>query len=292
MTYVIKTGKTVDEAVNEALKELKLSRDKVNIEILQEASKGFLGFGSKDAAVKVSEKEDTKDILKEIFSSDLESEKSNKVNLKNKKENKTEVSKNSEFSQKNLIEDKKIEENKEKAEENKVEKLEEDNSEEDSYDYSLNEEEFKNLAKEFIEKVMTPLNLEYELETSLEENVLTVNILGDEKKLGIVIGKRGVTLDAIQYLLSLIINKHSDRFVRVIVDSSGYRQRRKQTLESLSERMAKKVVRTNRSVRLEPMNAHERKIIHEALQNFEGVLTHSEGTEPYRRIVIQRERKY
>lgn len=292
MTYVIKTGKTVDEAVNEALKELKLSRDKVNIEILQEASKGFLGFGSKDAAVKVSEKEDAKDILKEIFSSDLESEKSNKVNLKNKKENKTEVSKNSEFSQKNLIEDKKIEENKEKAEENKVEKLEEDNSEEDSYDYSLNEEEFKNLAKEFIEKVMTPLNLEYELETSLEENVLTVNILGDEKKLGIVIGKRGVTLDAIQYLLSLIINKHSDRFVRVIVDSSGYRQRRKQTLESLSERMAKKVVRTNRSVRLEPMNAHERKIIHEALQNFEGVLTHSEGTEPYRRIVIQRERKY
>lgn len=292
MTYVIKTGKTVDEAVNEALKELKLSRDKVNIEILQEASKGFLGFGSKDAAVKVIEKEDTKDILKEIFSSDLESEKSNKVNLKNKKENKTEVSKNSEFSQKNLIEDKKIEENKEKAEENKVEKLEEDNSEEDSYDYSLNEEEFKNLAKEFIEKVMTPLNLEYELETSLEENVLTVNILGDEKKLGIVIGKRGVTLDAIQYLLSLIINKHSDRFVRVIVDSSGYRQRRKQTLESLSERMAKKVVRTNRSVKLEPMNAHERKIIHEALQNFEGVLTHSEGTEPYRRIVIQRERKY
>lgn len=292
MTYVIKTGKTVDEAVNEALKELKLSRDKVNIEILQEASKGFLGFGSKDAAVKVSEKEDTKDILKEIFSSDLESEKSNKVNLKNKKENKTEVSKNSEFSQKNLIEDKKIKENKERAEENKVEKLEEDNSEEDSYDYSLNEEEFKNLAKEFIEKVMTPLNLEYELETSLEENVLTVNILGDEKKLGIVIGKRGVTLDAIQYLLSLIINKHSDRFIRVIVDSSGYRQRRKQTLESLSERIAKKVVRTNRSVRLEPMNAHERKIIHEALQNFEGVLTHSEGTEPYRRIVIQRERKY
>ena len=85
MTYVIKTGKTVDEAVNEALKELKLSRDQVNIEILQEASKGFLGFGSKDAAVKVSEKEDTKDILKEIFSSNLESEKSNKVNLKNKK---------------------------------------------------------------------------------------------------------------------------------------------------------------------------------------------------------------
>ena len=291
MTYVIKTGKTVDEAVNEALKELKLSRDQVNIEILQEASKGFLGFGSKDAAVKVSEKEDTKDILKEIFSSNLESEKSNKVNLKNKKENKTEASKVSESSQKNLKKDEKVEENKEKAEEKIVENLEENKSEK-PYDYSLNEEEFKNLAKEFIDKVMAPLNLEYELETSLEENVLTVNILGDEKKLGIVIGKRGITLDAIQYLLSLIINKHSDRFVRVIVDSSGYRQRRKKTLESLAERMAKKVVRTNRSVRLEPMNSHERKIIHESLQNFEGVLTHSEGTEPYRRIVIQRERKY
>ncbi len=291
MTYVIKTGKTVDEAVNEALKELKLSRDQVNIEILQEASKGFLGFGSKDAAVKVSEKEDTKDILKEIFSSNLESEKSNKVNLKNKKENKTEASKVSESSQKNLKKDEKVEENKEKAEEKIVENLEENKSEK-PYDYSLNKEEFKNLAKEFIEKVMAPLNLEYELETSLEENVLTVNILGDEKKLGIVIGKRGITLDAIQYLLSLIINKHSDRFVRVIVDSSGYRQRRKKTLESLAERMAKKVVRTNRSVRLEPMNSHERKIIHESLQNFEGVLTHSEGTEPYRRIVIQRERKY
>ena len=126
----------------------------------------------------------------------------------------------------------------------------------------------------------------------LEENTLHINVNGDENRLGILIGKRGVTLDSIQYILNLIVNKKSSRYIRVSLDSSGYREKRKETLTNLAEKMAKKVIKTGRSVRLEPMNSYERKIIHTALQGFEGVLTHSEGKDPFRKVVIQKERKY
>ena len=139
---------------------------------------------------------------------------------------------------------------------------------------------------------MGNLGIDYEIEIERVDNFLKVNILGDEEKLGIVIGKRGVTLDSIQYILSLLVNKHSDNFIRVIVDASNYRKKREKTLTELAERMAEKVVRTGRNIRLEPMNAQERRIIHFALQSFEGVATHSEGRDPYRKVVIQKEVKY
>jgi len=126
----------------------------------------------------------------------------------------------------------------------------------------------------------------------LKDNVLTINVNGDENRLGILIGKRGVTLDSIQYILNLIVNKKSSRYIRVNLDSSGYREKRKETLINLAKKMANKVTKTGRSVKLEPMNSYERKIIHTALQDYEGVLTHSEGKDPFRKVVIQKERKY
>lgn len=269
MNYVIKTAKTVEEAVSQALNELNIKREDAKIEIIEEPSKGFLGLiGSKDATVKVSKIEDTKDILREIFSESTE--KSQKKPVKDE------------------IEDKLIVE--ETVEETVVEvKIETEIEKENT---NVSNKSAEEIAREFMNKIMNSLSIDYDLSIEREENILRVDVLGDEQKLGIVIGKRGVTLDSIQYLLSLIINKNSDEYIRVIVDSSGYRKKREATLRELAAKMATKVLKTNRSVRLEPMNASERKIIHEALQDYEGVITHSEGKDPFRKVVIQKERKY
>lgn len=309
MNYVITTGRSVDEAVEDALKKLKLSKDEVSIEVLQEASKGFLGFGQKDAAVKVSKKEDTQDILKEIFSEEFESEKSKSSKIENKTRNKEKSEPKFSKSEKSNNEDIKTsatevkEEIKREVEEVRLEETSqtsydenEDLKDEDIVDekkeITFDIEKFTEISNEFIDKILKPLEIKYSTEISMDKNVLNVNILGNEKDLGIVIGKRGTTLDSIQYILSLIINKHSESFVRVIVDSSGYREKRKKTLINLAEKTANRALRTGRPARLEPMNAHERKIIHEALKDFDGVFTHSEGQEPNRRIVVQIKKEY
>lgn len=267
MNYVIKTGKTVDEAVREALTELNITRENAEIEVLDEGQKGFLGLiGSKDATVKVWPKVDeTKSILKEIFNEDIEEEKSQDVvqNTDYKLEEENEEISTDEIDM-----------------EEAVKTLEEEN------------EEILSAAREFISKILETLELENIVEMELEDNTLNINVNGDENRLGILIGKRGVTLDSIQYILSLIVNKKSSRYIRVNLDSSGYRDKRKKTLENLANKMANKVLKTGRSIKLEPMNSYERKIIHTALQDFEGVLTHSEGKDPFRKVVIQKERKY
>lgn len=302
MNYVITTGRSVDEAVEDALKKLKLKKEDVTVEVLQEASKGFLGFGQKDAAVKVSKKEDTEDILKEIFSEEFESEKSKSSKFENKTRNK--VKSEPKFSKSEELSNDKAEVTEEvKAEvhdikscdtsktlDEEVETEDSENIEEAEANFDI--EKFTEISNEFIDKILKPLEIKYDTDITMDKNVLNVNILGNEKDLGIVIGKRGTTLDSIQYILSLIINKHSDSFVRVIVDSSGYREKRKNTLISLAEKTANRALRTGRPARLEPMNAHERKIIHEALKDFEGVFTHSEGQEPNRRIVVQIKKEY
>lgn len=309
MNYVITTGRSVDEAVEDALKKLKLSKDEVSIEVLQEASKGFLGFGQKDAAVKVSKKEDTQDILKEIFSEEFESEKSKSSKIENKTRNKEKSEPKFSKSEKSNNEDIKTsatevkEEIKREVEEVRLEEtsqtsydenedLKDEDIVEEEKEVTFDIEKFTEISNEFIDKILKPLEIKYSTEISMDKNVLNVNILGNEKDLGIVIGKRGTTLDSIQYILSLIINKHSESFVRVIVDSSGYREKRKKTLINLAEKTANRALRTGRAARLEPMNAHERKIIHEALKDFDGVFTHSEGQEPNRRIVVQIKKEY
>lgn len=267
MNYVIKTGKTVDEAVREALTELNITRENAEIEVLDEGQKGFLGLiGSKDATVKVWPKVDeTKSILKEIFNEDIEEEKSQ------------DVVQNTDY---------------ELEEENEEISTDEIDMEEAVKTLEEENEEILSAAREFISKILETLELENIVEMELEDNTLNINVNGDENRLGILIGKRGVTLDSIQYILSLIVNKKSSRYIRVNLDSSGYRDKRKKTLENLANKMANKVLKTGRSIKLEPMNSYERKIIHTALQDFEGVLTHSEGKDPFRKVVIQKERKY
>ena len=270
MNYVIKTGKSVDEAVREALKELNISREKAEIEILDEGQKGFLGLiGSKDATVKVWPREDeTKSILNEIFNEEIETEKSQEA----------------------VHDDVELEiENNEVSTEEAQEVI---NEEEGTRSIEEENQEILDAAREFISKILDTFELENSVEMELKDNVLTINVNGDENRLGILIGKRGVTLDSIQYILNLIVNKKSSRYIRVNLDSSGYREKRKETLINLAKKMANKVTKTGRSVKLEPMNSYERKIIHTALQDYEGVLTHSEGKDPFRKVVIQKERKY
>lgn len=262
MNYVIKVAKTVDEAVSAALIELNITRDEAKIEVIEEASKGFLGLiGTKDATVKVSKVTDTKDILAEIFNEEPESEKS---------QEKAQV-----------MSDKFENNSKDSAFGVQIES-----------DEDLDNRSIEDITEEFMKKLMNTLDIEYSLKIERDKNILNVEILGNEQELGIVIGKRGVTLDAIQYILSLIINKNSKEFIRVIVDSSGYRKKREHTLQDLAKKMASKAIKTSRAIRLEPMNPQERKIIHEALQDYDGVFTHSEGKDPYRRVVIQKEREY
>ena len=144
----------------------------------------------------------------------------------------------------------------------------------------------KDKAKEFLDRVFEAMGLVVTIDLKYDEidNYMDIELSGDE--MGVLIGKRGQTLDSLQYLVSLVINKESENYVRVKVDTENYRQRRKETLENLAKNIAYKVKRTKRSVSLEPMNPYERRIIHSALQNDKYVATHSEGEEPFRRVVV------
>lgn len=141
-------------------------------------------------------------------------------------------------------------------------------------------------AKEFLGEVFNAMNMVVTLDVKYDEENknLNIDLSGDE--MGILIGKRGQTLDSLQYLVSLVVNKGSEEYIRVKVDTEDYRKRRKETLENLAKNIAYKVKRTKRSVSLEPMNPYERRVIHSALQNDRYVTTHSEGEEPFRRVVV------
>ena len=140
--------------------------------------------------------------------------------------------------------------------------------------------------KEFLNSVFAAMNMEVELIVKIDdaEKVIDVELKGDD--MGVLIGKRGQTLDSLQYLTNLAINKKSEDYYKVKIDTEDYRKRRKETLENLAKNIAYKVKRTKRSVSLEPMNPFERRIIHSALQNDKYVTTHSEGEEPYRHVVV------
>ena len=141
-------------------------------------------------------------------------------------------------------------------------------------------------VKEFLNKVFAAMNLTVVVNIKYDEENATMDIDLSGDEMGVLIGKRGATLDSLQYLVSLVANKESDNYIRVKVDTENYRQRRKDTLENLAKNISYKVKRTKRSVSLEPMNPYERRIIHSALQNDRFVTTHSEGDEPFRRVVV------
>ncbi len=203
MDFIEISAKTVNDAITEACQKLTVTSDKLEYEVVEEGSSGFLGIGSKPAIIKARVK--------------------------------------------CSIEDK---------------------------------------AKDFLKEVFEAMNLAVVVDVKYDEadNSMDIDLSGDE--MGVLIGKRGQTLDSLQYLVSLVVNKNAENYIRVKVDTENYRQRRKDTLENLAKNISYKVKRTKRPVSLEPMNPYERRIIHSALQNDKYVTTHSEGEEPYRHVVV------
>ncbi len=197
-------GKTTDEAIKNALTELKVTQDKVNIEIIEEGSKGFLNIiGVKPARVKVTLKRNQ-----------------------------------------------------------------------------------ANEAKDFLLNVLNAMNVKAEIKVTEENNEIKINLVGPN--MGVLIGYRGETLDSLQYLVSLVVNKnHEEEYKRVILDTVNYRQNRQETLKKLAGKMASKVKVSGKTLKLEPMNPYERRVIHATLQNDPNIITHSEGDEPFRRVVIE-----
>ncbi|MBP3458159.1 MAG: protein jag [Lachnospiraceae bacterium] len=206
MEFVEVSAKTVSDAITEACQKFTITSDKLEYEVVQEGSSGFLGINAKPAIIRARIKEEEKTI-------DVK-------------------------------------------------------------------------AKDFLSDVFKSMNLAVVIDAKYDdiENTLDIDLSGDE--MGVLIGKRGQTLDSLQYLVSLVVNKDVDDYIRVKIDTENYRQRRKETLENLAKNISYKVKRTRRPVTLEPMNPYERRIIHSALQNDRYVTTHSEGDEPYRKVVV------
>lgn len=265
MDFSEKWGRDIEEAVNLALIDLNVDRDQVNVIVLEEPSKGFFGIGSKLAKVRVEKIVTEKEQITEEKSNTKKQEKG----LFQKKEDREE----------------KIVRKKEKQRKTQIKEKEE----EKSINLKMNQEDLEELtespALDFLKEVTERMGLDLSIKGMTNGDCLFFDITG--KDAGTIIGKRGQTLDSIQYLTSLVINKDSDRYIRVIIDAENYRQKREKTLEQLANRLADKVRRTGRSVRLEPMNPYERKIIHSTLQKNSSVTTRSEGEEPYRRVIIE-----
>jgi len=231
MMTVEKSAKTVEEAILAALGELKAEREKVDIEVLEQPSKGIFGLiGSKHARVRVTLKE----------------EKAPEKVYEKKPEKKAEVK------------------------EIRV------------TDYTLEKEK----ARKFLRDVLESMDIKAEIRIKDTNEGLYVNLSGP--KMGVIIGRRGQTLDSLQYLVSLVVNKDKERdsFVKVILDTEDYRRKREETLERLAKRLAERVQKTGKRVELEPMNPYERRIIHSALQEYKDITTFSEGEEPYRKVII------
>lgn len=283
MDFITVTAKTVQDAILEASLKLETFRDNIEYEVIEEGTSGFFGIGGKKAVIRARKKVVIEDILKEDIKEEKEYRKPEKK--AEKKEFKRE--------KKEFKKEKKVE----KKEEVKPEKKEETViAEEEAVTVTerqerkvavltpQEQEEVKEKAAKFLKDVFASIDMEVGVETNYADEVLNVELSGDD--MGILIGKRGQTLDSLQYLTSLVVNKGRSGYTRVKVDTENYRSRRKETLENLAKNIAFKVKRTRRPVFLEPMNPYERRIIHSVLQNDPYVTTHSEGEEPYRKVVV------
>ncbi len=303
--YITVTAKTVKDAILEASLKLETFRDNIEYEVIEEGSTGFLGFGSKKAIIKARKKVAVEDILKEEVKEEKPAKREKREFKKEKKEfkeNKKEFKKErkerndrKEFHQEKPAEEKPVKEAVEVKEEAPVvaetaaepvqEAPAETRKERKMVPLTPEEkEEAKEKAVKFLKDVFASIEMEVEVHAEFEDEVLNVEMSGED--MGVLIGKRGQTLDSLQYLTSLVVNKGRSGYVRVKVDTENYRSRRKETLENLAKNIAYKVKRTRRPVFLEPMNPYERRIIHSALQNDPYVTTHSEGEEPYRKVVV------
>ena len=253
MDYIEVRAKTIDDAITDALVQLGVTSDQLDYEVIEKGSAGFLGINRKDAVIKARKKvvvPEKKEVVKETVAKE-KTEKKQSVPAPKK----------------------------ESAPVQKNEKTEKASA---PIDYAPLEEGVKN----FLSQVFQAMQLEVEIITKVDKENKMIDVEFKGPEMGMLIGKRGQTLDSLQYLTNLAINKQSDSYVKVKLDTEDYRKRRKETLENLAKNIAYKVKRTKRPVSLEPMNPFERRVIHSALQNDKYVSTHSEGEEPYRHVVV------
>ena len=245
--YIEVTAKSVEEAITEACVKLGLTSDQIEYEVVEKGSSGFLGIGNKPAQIKAWKK-DAKpaDTAAKEETTEKTEKTSDSVVSVEKKQNERKVT---------VLSDSSV-------------------------------EAFSASAKEFLGKVFDAMHLEVQIDTSYdkENNCLDIELSG--KEMGVIIGKRGQTLDSLQYLTKLAINTNTEEKIKVKVDTEDYRNRRKKTLENLASNVAYKVKKTGRPVELEPMNPFERRVIHSTLQNNHYVKTHSVGEEPDRYVVV------
>lgn len=312
MRSTVVSAKTVEECVNKALDKLQANRNEVNIEVINEAKQGFLGlFGAKDAVVRVSLKDDVKekgtgDFVKNILNSD-----SNSVETEQKEDTKViedkkiveevEETKFTEDDKEEIVEKSvkpakpakpvepvEAEEVKETEEAVKSEETEEEQEAESDVTIDRKDELFIT-SKNFLKQMIEDMGIDCDIESRTEGNMIKFNIMcSEESDIGIIIGKRGETLDSLQYIVNLVTNRNADTYIRVILDCNQYRSKRERSLQKLARRLADKAVQTGRDIKLEPMNPYERRIIHTYLQNDEKVNTFSQGNEPNRRVIIKR----
>lgn len=277
MDSSVKCAKDVDSAVKLALEDLQLGIDEVDVTVLEEPSRGFFGIGQKLALVKVEKKKEAKEPPKETKKPEVKKEKKPE-NPQAALEEKPKAAKAETPKRKKERAPRRAEREMQDLEP-VIEKIPEDELI-DVQDHA---------ALKFLEEVTKEMGLDLDIKAKAGKETLYIDIQGKDS--GTVIGKRGQTLDAIQYLTSLVVNKEQSGYTRVVIDAENYRAKREKTLELLAIRLAKKVGKTKRSIKLEPMNPYERKVIHATLQNHPYVTTRSEGQDPYRRVIIELKHK-
>ena len=282
MGEITVSAKTVDDAITEALIQLGVTSDMLEYDVIEKGSSGFLGIGSKQAVIrawkkKTVEKEDELEELKEenqeVISEVKGEEKAVKPEMK------------SEVKEKKPRREKKERKEKREKEAAEVKEVKETKPVQESKKLAKVQDETIAACEKFLTDVLHAMDMEVKISSRIDEEG-ALEIVMDGKNMGILIGKRGQTLDSLQYLTNRVANKTQDGYVRVKLDTEDYRRRRKETLENLAKNIAYKVKRTKKPVALEPMNPYERRIIHSALQADRYVTTHSEGEEPYRRVVV------
>ena len=283
MEYITVSAKTLDDAITEALIQLGVTSDQLDYEVIEKGSAGFLGIGMKQAVIKARRK-----VVEEPEAEIVEEAKPEPVVIK--KEEPKPVKK--EFTKKETIKKETVKKEPAKKTFIKEEAVKEAApSVKKEADLAKVESQTIEACEKFIYYVLKAMDMTDVKVTSVvdEEGALSIDMEGSN--MGILIGKRGQTLDSLQYLTNRVANKMQEGYVRVKLDTEDYRRRRKETLENLAKNIASKVKRTRRTVSLEPMNPYERRIIHSALQGDPAVSTHSEGEEPYRRVVVTLVRK-
>lgn len=264
------SAKTVDDAITEALIQLGVTSDRLEYEVIEKGSAGFLGIGMKQAVIEARRKPEPKEekVEEPVVEEPVKAEPKKVETVQPQK----------------AAAEKKADEPQKAAFEKAVKK---EVKEEVKKETKLVEVQPQTIeaVEDFLKNTMKAMDMEVELKTEIDQDgALCVDMSGEH--MGILIGKRGQTLDSLQYLANRVANKHQEGYVRVKLDTENYRARREETLRHLAKNIAHKVKRNRRPVALEPMNPYERRIIHSALQSDPYVMTHSEGEEPFRKVVI------